>query len=255
MIGNAARSMDESVSFLIVQTDSVAVEFDTDRKLRTRNKLYYRFNHWPIWIFVFFIAPGPLTFDLFERGFDARLATWLGIVLVGTGIAGVFGKLPGCEPAPYIIRFTEDRPNPLYRRICYTTAWGEVVAFALLNIAGLIVAIVTGGWYLKQIYQYAYFPVAGSMWLLGALGKLPRVKASTAGEGHERRYFYGSVWAVTIAQPVLWLMWKTMPRGTAFDILKLAVFVGILAFVGNLARRGRLPRTRPIVPGELAISD
>ena len=27
------------------------------------------------------------------------------------------------------------------------------------------------------------------------------------------------------------------------------------AFVGNLARRGLLPRTRPIVPGELAISD
>ena len=82
---------------------------------------------------MFFIAPGPLTFDLFERGFDARLLTWLGVVLVGTGIAGLFGKLPGCEPAPYIIRFTEDRPNPLYRRICYTTAWGEVVAFAVLN--------------------------------------------------------------------------------------------------------------------------
>ena len=32
--------------------------------------------------------------------------------------------------------------------------------------------------------------------------------ASTQGEGHERRYFYGSVWAVAIAQPVLWLLWK-----------------------------------------------
>ena len=37
--------------------------------------------------------------------------------------------------------------------------------------------------------------------------------------------------------------------------LKLAVFAGILAYVGNLARLGRLPRTRPIVPGELAVSD
>ena len=54
------------------ETSAVRIEFDTERKLRTRNKLYYRFNHWPIWIFVFFIAPGPLTFDLFERGFDAR---------------------------------------------------------------------------------------------------------------------------------------------------------------------------------------
>lgn len=105
-----------------IGSHSLAVDLDTERKLRTRNKLYYRFNHWPIWIFVFFIAPGPLTFDLFERGFDTRLLRWLGIVLLGTGIAGLLGKLPGCEPAPYIIRFTEDRPNPLYRRICYTTA-------------------------------------------------------------------------------------------------------------------------------------
>ncbi len=90
---------------------------------------------------------------------------------------------------------------------------------------------------------------------MGALGRLPRVKPSTAGEGHERRYFYGSVWAVTIAQPVLWLLWKALPRSTTFDIVKLVVFVGILAFVGNMARLGLLPRTRPIVPGELAVSD
>jgi hypothetical protein len=234
---------------------AIPVEYASERKIRTRNKLYYRFNHWPIWIFVFFIAPGPLTFDLFERGFDGRLLAWLGVVLIGTAVAGFFGKLPGCEPAPYIIRFTEDRPNPLYRRICYTMAWGEVVAFAVLNAAGLVYAITTGEWRLKQMYQYFYFPIAGTMWLLGALGMLPRVKASTAGEGHERRYFYGSVWAVTIAQPVLWFLWKTLPRSTGWDVVKLLVFVGILAFVGNLARLGRLPRTRPIVPGELAVSD
>ena len=232
-----------------VGTHAVRIELDTERKIRVRNKLYYRFNHWPIWIFVFFIAPGPLTFDLFERGFDQRLLTWLGVVLLGTGIAGLFGKLPGCEPAPYIIRFTEDRPNPLYRRICYTTAWGEVIAFAVLNAAGLLYAIVTGEWRLKQMYEWFYFPIAGTFWVLGALGKLPRVKTSTAGEGHERRYFYGSVWAVTIAQPVLWFLWRALPRSTGFDILKLVVFIGILAFVGNMARLGLLPRTRPIVPG------
>lgn len=234
---------------------ALRVELDTERKLRTRNKLYYRFNHWPIWIFVFFIAPGPLTFDLFEHGFDARMATWLGVVLLGTGIAGLAGKLPGCEPAPYIIRFTEDRPNPLYRRICYTTAWGEVVAFATLNIAGLAYAIVTGEWRLQQMYEVAYFPIAGTTWLLGALGKLPRVKRSTAGEGHERRYFYGSVWAVAIAQPVLWFLWKVLPQTRSADIVKLMVFVGILAVVGWCARLGLLPRTRPIVPGEWAVSD
>ena len=238
-----------------VSTDARYIEFDTDRQIRYRNKLYYRFNHWPIWIFVFFIAPGPLTFDLFERGFDARLLGWLGIVLAATGIAGLRGRLPGCEPRPYIIRFTEDRPNPLYRRVCYTTAWGEVVAFAALNVAGLTFAVVTGEWRLKQMYEAAYFPIAGTVWMLGALGRLPRVKHSTKGEGYERRYFYGSVWAVTIAQPVLWLLWKVLPMGRASDAIKLAVFVGVLAFVAHLSRRGVLPRTRPIVPGELAVSD
>lgn len=236
-----------------VDTDAYHIELDTDRRIRHRNKLYYRFNHWPIWIFVFFIAPGPLTFDLFERGFDWRLTAWLGAVLVGTGIAGLRGRLPGCEPAPYIIRFTEDRPNPLYRRVCYTTAWGEVVAFAVLNVAGLAWAVVTGEWHLKQMYQAAYFPIAGSVWALGAAGFLPRVKPSTKGEGHERRYFYGSVWAVAIAQPILWVLWKTLPATRSGDLVKLAAFVGVLAVVGHLSRRGFLPRTRPILPGEWAI--
>lgn len=234
---------------------AIPVEYDSERKIRTRNKLYYRFNHWPIWIFVFFIAPGPLTFDLFERGFDARMAVWLGFVLLGTGIAGLRGRLPGCEPAPYIIRFTEDRPNPLYRRVCYTFAWSEVITFAVLNIAGLVWAIISGHWQLKQIYEVAYFPIAGTIWVLGAMGQLPRVKASTKGEGHERRYFYGSVWAVCWAQPILWFMWKALPQTPVYDSVKLLVFLSILAFVGNMARLGRLPRTRPIVPGELAVSD
>ena len=238
-----------------LQTDSLYVELDTHRTIRHRNKLHYRFNHWPIWIFVFFIAPGPLTFELFDRGVNSRMLLWLACVLVGTGIAGLRGRLPGCEPAPYIIRFTEDRPNPLYRRICYTTAWGEVVAFAVLNIAGLAVAVVTGEWRLRQMYEMAYFPIAGTMWFLGAIGQLPRVKRSTQGEGHERRYFYGSVWAVAIAQPVLWMLWKILPPARAADALKLIVFVGILVIVGQMSRLGLLPRTRPIVPGELAVSD
>ncbi|HTM03133.1 MAG TPA: hypothetical protein VL173_06505 [Vicinamibacterales bacterium] len=241
---------------LKVETDSHYIELDTHRKIRYRNKLHYRFNHWPIWIFVFFIAPGPWTFRLFSSGFDPALLTWLALVMTGTAIAGLRGRLPGCEPAPYIIRFTEDRPNPLYRRICYTTAWGEVVAFAVLNIAGLAWAVVTGEWHLKQMYEVAYFPIAGSMWILGAFGQLPRVKPSTQNEGHERRYFYGSVWAVAIAQPILWLLWKVLPtHNRGADITKLAVFVAILAFVGHLSRRGALPRTRPIVPGELAVLD
>ncbi|HEX7958958.1 MAG TPA: hypothetical protein VF493_03525, partial [Terriglobales bacterium] len=91
----------------------VRIEYDSERKLRERNKLHYRFAHWPIWIAVFYLAPGPMTFTLFAHGIDRRMGLWLVVVLVGTGIAGLFGKLPGVEPRPYIIRFTEDRPNPL----------------------------------------------------------------------------------------------------------------------------------------------
>src|SRR5574338_600361 len=146
------------------------IELAGDRRIRERNKIRYRLSHWPIWIYVFFIAPGPLTFDLFSQGADRRMFIWLAIVLVGTGIAGLRGKLPGVEPRPYIIRFTEDRPNPLYRRVCYTLAWSEVIAFAVLNMAGLAMATATGVWRLRQMYDVAYFPIVISIWVLGAAG-------------------------------------------------------------------------------------
>ena len=234
---------------------NVKVELASARKLRDRNKTTYRLAHWPIWIWVFFLAPGPLTFHLFAYGFNVWMAAWLGAVLIGTGIAGLRGKLPGVEPRPYIIRFTEDKPNPLYRRVCYTFAWSALLTYALLNAAGLVDALINGHWRLRQIYEAAYFPLAITIWILGAAALLPRVKASTKGEGHERRYFYGSVWAVCFAQPVLGVLWKTLPRGRTTDAIELIVFVGILVATGLLARRGVLPRTRRIVPGELAISD
>ena len=158
------------------------VELASGRKLRDRNKPAYRLAHWPIWIFVFFIAPGPSTFDLFERGFDQRKLIWLGLVMLGTGIAALRGRLPGVEPRPYIIRFVEDKPNPLYRRICYTFAWSIVITFAVLNFVGLVVAVATGAWRLKQIYEYGYFPLA-----IAALGA-GRAGLAAAREGvHQRR--------------------------------------------------------------------
>ena len=236
--------------------EAVRVELASARKLRERNKIHYRFSHWPIWIFVFFLAPGPLTFSLFAYGFSKPMALWLAAVLVGTGIAGLRGRLPGVEPRPYIIRFTEDKPNPLYRRVCYTFAWSALITYAVLNAAGLVDAIVTGKWQLRQIYDYAYFPMAILIWALGALGLLPRVRPSTKGEGHERRYFYGSVWAVCFAQPIAGLLWIVLPaHSRVADSVKLTVFIAILVFTGLMARRGVLPRTRRIVPGELAISD
>jgi hypothetical protein len=231
------------------------VEYAQERKMRERNTSLYRLAHWPIWIWVFFLAPGPLTFSLFAHGFGRGNLAWLIVVLAGTGIAALRGQLPGAEPGPYILRFDEDKPNPLYRKVCYTFAWNAVINFALMNLIGLVIVVATGGWYIKQIYLYAYGPVCIAILLLGAAGLLPRVGSSTRGEGTERRYFYGSVWAVTAAQVVLLVLWKTLPLNRTTSVVKLVVYVGVLALMGLGASRGVLPRTRPILPGELMVAD
>ncbi len=231
------------------------VELARDRKLRNSNTRLYRAAHWPLWIWVFFLAPGPLTFSLFASGMHRGNLIWLALVLAGTGVAALRGSLPGAEPCPYILRFDEDRPNPLYRRVCYTFAWNAVLSFALLNLSGLMMAALTGSWHLKQIYDYGYPPLCLLILLLGALGKLPRVGTSTLGEGTERRYFYGSVWAVTISQTVLLILWKLLPRNHDSDVAKLFLFVAVLALAGMAARQGKFPRTRPILPGESMVAD
>lgn len=234
---------------------AVRVEYAHEKKIRARNKTWYRVAHWPIWIWVFFLAPGPLTFSLFAHGGSWRNLVWLIIVMAGTGLAGLAGNLPGVEPRPYILRFCEDRPNPLYRRVCYTFAWNALITFTVLNFTGLIIAVITNRWYLRQIYAYGYVPLCACVLMLGMFGVLPRVRRSTKGEGTERRYFYGSVWSVTIAQTILLFLWKILPRGHAADVAKLSGFVVCLAAAGLVAALGFLPRTRPILPGELMVAD
>jgi hypothetical protein len=234
---------------------SIKVEYAEQRKMRQRNTRLYRLAHWPIWIWVFFLAPGPLTFDLFAKGGSKSNLFWLLLVMACTGIAGLFGQLPGVEPRPYILRFTEDKPNPLYRKICYTFAWNAVLTFTLLNLTGLIIAAAQGGWYMKQLYMQAYFPLCALVLLLGLAGVLPRVRRSTKGEGIERRYFYGSVWAAVISQSVLLVLWKTLPKTPLTNEVKLAAFLACLLSVGTAAAFGILPRTRPIIPGELMVAD
>jgi hypothetical protein len=91
--------------------------------------------------------------------------------------------------------------------------------------------------------------------LLGIAGVLPRVRLSTKGEGRERRYFYGTVWAVTLAQTVLLILWKVLPRSHIGDVMKLTVYCTVLLAVGAAAATGLLPRTRPILPGEFIVAD
>jgi hypothetical protein len=234
---------------------AIKVEYAHQHKIRERNKIIYRVAHWPIWIWVFFLAPGPLTFDLFARGPSSRNGIWLGFVALGTGIAGLFGRLPGVEPRPYILHFCEDKPNPLYRRVCYTFAWNTLLNFAALNLIGMVWAVPTRTWRLKEIYTYGYLPVFLFILLAGVFGLLPRAGPSTRDEGTDRPLFYGVVWAVSIAQTVGLILWKTLPRTHAVDVLLLGVFLSTLFVIGIAAVLGMLPRTRQILPGELMVAD
>ncbi len=231
------------------------VEYSYARAMRQSNTRLYRLAHWPIWIGVFFLAPGPLTFSLFAEGFGPGNLLWLAAVMAGTGAAGLRGQLPGSEPRPYILRFDEARPNPLNRRVCYTAAWNAALSFALLNAAGLLIAAATGRWYMRQLYRWAYPGLAGTILLLGVGGALPRAGLSTKNEGTERRVFYSAVWSVTLAQTALLALWKTQKLSRKTNMLKLGVFGGTLALVGWAARRGLLPRTRPILPGDVIVAD
>jgi hypothetical protein len=226
------------------------VEYAVTRKVRERNTAVYRVSHWPVWAWVYFLVPGPLIANLFHHGPDRTIGLWLGFVIVATGIASYFGKLPGTETKPYVMFFTEDKPNPVYRRVCYTAALSVIVSYAAVNLTGMIVAILQGRWMMHQLYATMFVPVMASVWALGAIGWLPRAKPSVKYEGYERRIFYGAVWTVAIAHPVIWLLWRATPPGPVADIAKLVVFAAVLAVVGYVAWRGYLPRTRPIVPGE-----
>ena len=226
------------------------VNFSCDRKMRERNKSVYRLLHWPLWILVCSLAVGPLIYRLFQRGFGHSPLIGLVLVMIGTGVAGWFGRLPGMERCPYILRFDENRPNPLYRRICYAFAWNALLSYALLDFVGVLISTLTGVGHMQQIYTDCYLPVTAGVLYLGAAGALPRVRSTTAGEGQERRHFYAAVWAITLAQTVLLLLWRILPRTEAGNAAKLAGFVSTLAIAALASKRGLLGRTRPIVARE-----
>lgn len=203
----------------------------------------------------FLPGAGSADLELFAHGGNAGNWYWLLVVLLGTGIAGLFGQLPGVEPKPYILFFSEDKPNPMYRRVCYTFAWNALLNFALMNLVGTVQAVFTGRWDMKSIYAQFYFPVLGLIVALGLFGQLPRVGRSTKGEGVERRYFYGAVWSIAITQTLMLGLWKTLPKNHATDIVKLCAFVLALFSLGVVSVWGLLPRTRPILPGEAMVAD
>jgi hypothetical protein len=214
---------------------------------RERNKVYYRILHLPIWIFVLFVLPGHLTFDLYTRGPDSRHAWWLGLVAVICGWRGLLGRLPGVEPQPYITHFGDAQPNLPYRVFWYTAAWIDLIVPFTLNAVGLIHAAISGRWILHDLYVWLYYPLAVLVILVAWFDRLPRTRRSTANEGAERAWFYIAIWTTVPAQLTAWAMWRLGSSlgwsGVELARARLIAFVAVAALFIWLGAAGRLGRT------------
>ena len=221
---------------------------------RERNKTYYRVLHLPIWLWVFWILPGPLTYDLFTRGPRRWNWIWLGIVFVVCAWRGWRGRLPGVEPKPYIRRFGEPTPNLLYRRVCYTAAWIDLLAPWGLNLIGLLVAAFTGRWRLAWLYAWLYWPLALLVVAATLLEWTPRARRSTMNEGEERAWFYVAIWTVVPAQILAWAGWRLGAwaglAAAPLLALRLGGFLLSSAVIFGLGVRGWLPRTARYIAAE-----
>jgi hypothetical protein len=214
---------------------------------RERNKGYYRVLHAPIWVWVFFILPGHLTFALFTKGWDRRHTVWLAIVVAVCACRAWHGRLPGCEPAPYITHYGARQPNLWYRVVCYTAAWIDIVVPMALNVFGLAIASITGKWEIAKLYQWLYYPLALAVVACTALDITPRARRTTINEGAERAWFYVGLWVVGPTQTVSWGVWRI---GAAMGLVgTLHAQIGLLVvLLGGggllyLGARGILPRT------------
>ncbi len=214
---------------------------------RERNKSYYRVLHVPIWVWVFFVLPGHLTYALYLHGPDRRHAVWLACVVAVCAWRGLAGRLPGVEPRPYITHYGVDQPNLPYRVVCYTAAWIAILVPFALNLIGLVVALFTGKWLLGDLYARFYYPFALAVVLATLFNWTPRARRSTLGEGAEKAWFYVGVWTVVPAQVAIWGAWRLGGRIglAAMDLarLRFAVFVVVAAAFLFAGLRARLPRT------------
>jgi hypothetical protein len=214
---------------------------------RERNKTYYRVLHLPIWIWVFFILPGHLTYALFTDGPDARHAAWLAVVSAVCAWRGLVGRLPGVEPRPYITHWGESRPNLPYRTVCYTAAWVDLLVPAALNALGLAVAAATGRWALAEQFAWLYYPHAGLVARATPFDLTPRARRTTLQEGAERAWFYVAIWAIVPAQLVAWGAWRLFAAAglgpLALARARFAAFAVVTAAFLALGLAGRLPRT------------
>ena len=219
---------------------------------RERNKRYYRVLHLPIWLWVFFILPGHLTYDLFTHGPSRRHGIWLAVVFTACAWRGLAGRLPGVEPRPYITHYGRDLPNVPYRVVCYTAAWIDLLVPFTLNLIGVVYANMGGRWILADLYTWLYYPLA-LMVVAGTLMDLtPRARRSTVHEGSEKAWFYVAIWTVVPTQVASWAAWRLGGalglNAATLDRIRLLVLVASAGLMLHLSLKARLPRTRRYRP-------
>ena len=214
---------------------------------REKNKLYYRILHLPIWIWVFFILPGHLTYVLYLHGPNRRHGIWLIIVAAVCVWRGFAGRLPGVEPRPYVRYYGADQPNLPYRVVCYTAAWIDLLVPFTLNFLGVVLAVMLGRWFLAELYTFLYYPLALAVTLVAYLDWLPRARRSASNEGAEKGWFYVAIWTVVPTQVAAWGAWRLGSRldlsSYELDCLRFTVFVLVGVGLLLLGLRGKLPRT------------
>jgi hypothetical protein len=214
---------------------------------RKCNKVCYRILHVPLWIWVFWILPGQLTEELFSHGPDQRHWLWLSIVTLLCAWRGYVGNLPGCEPQPYVTHYGDNKPNLLYRVVCYTAAWVDLLVPFTINLIGLTIASFTGKWMIYSLYAQLYYVLVAAIVMATMLNWTPRAKRSVRGEGTEKAWFYAAVWVVVPTEIAAWAMWRFGRRfglsGASLDHARLETFLVVAAIFLTLGLQGRLPRT------------
>ena len=187
------------------------IELAADRRIRERNKVSAGW-HWPIWIWVFFIAPGPLTFNLFAHGFDIRMAAWLGL-----GRCTAPASRRGGEAA---WRRATSLHHPLHGGSSQS-ALSQDLLHARLERSDRVCRSerrgprlrdrLRGSWRLRQIYDAAYFPIVVTIWLLGAFRVLPP-RQTFDGWRRARAALFLRIGLGRVRRPaVLWVFWKILP--------------------------------------------
>ena len=203
----------------------------SDSPIRERNKASYRSRRGTSGLGL--LITGPLTScsgcGLIPHG------ALLGVVLVGTGIAGF---VAGCPASSRGVHNRSRRsPNPLYRRVV-TRGVERGHRLRGVNSAWLVMALTTGAWRMPELYGVAIY--RSSSRLAARAFASAKVEARHRMRDTSAEIFTAPSWR-SASRSWLWFL-ASAPRSTTARCHSGRLWASWL--VGNMRAR-LLPRTRP----------